>query len=116
MLVVSQAVVSWVCWWYCKKHAIIFCNKLSSSLVVQVINFWYCFSVNELILVVFVILVISSFLGYWTNPIFCFLRDLVFHAIAMFFFFLLDSLGGACMPILLVALFHFFFVKIDPYR
>ena len=112
MLVVSPAVVSWVCRWYCKNHAIIFCNELSSSLVVQVINFRYCFSVKELILVVFVILVISSFLSYLTNPIFCFLRDLVFHAIAMFFF-LLDSLGGACMPILLVALVHFFFfVKI----
>ena len=41
------------------KH-MIFCNELSSSLVMQAINF-RCLSMNELILVVFVIL-ISSFM------------------------------------------------------
>ena len=109
MLVVSRAVVSWVCWWYCKNHAIFFCNELSSSLVVQVISFGCCFSLKELILVVFVILVISSFLGYWTNPIFCFLRDLVFHAIAMFFFpFRLSRWCMHAYPLSCLSSFFFF--------
>ena len=80
------------------KH-MVFCNELSSSLVMQATNFRCCLSMNELILVVFLILMISSFLLLYDQSYFLLSLGFGISCLSQVCFYLLDSLGGTCMAI-----------------